>query len=362
MANGPLIDFSAPAGEKFKNFIFFDRPATNVSPSRKGFLSTLGDFMTSSGLALQGDVDRAEAFKRGRRQESLRAQEAFQERLRQQSEQDFISTLPEEQQQLARITGASPIAQARLQELISPKKPGLGDVLSALALPEDSRAAFLQSLSAGPESQFEVIPGKKGDLEIRETALAEGRRKGEIKAAEEKAVAEKKTTEALKGTRRMIESFSESREELQELFPNIGESNIEGLIERTGAGLFEKTGQLPKTTAFRNRLSVIANQQARDIEGGRVTDKDREVYANAMVDAMKFPDESNIVLASEALRDMQDKGANIDPVLDEFDNSPIDLLRNISANVRPSLEQEEITEENTFTTPSGISFTFEEVK
>lgn len=373
MANGRRQD---PSGIEF---LFGSRGQLDpnkgeVTPGRAGFLSALGDFMTSSGLALQGDVEAAERFKKGRSQERSSAEQKFQESLarRQQIQEDSLqriafedyinkSDLSDKQKQAARVLG--PEAGAALVAKQQFDKASPVDAFFISQLPPDQRAQFAQQQLGvpplSPEAQFEMTLGKKGQPEIRETAKAEGTRKGEIKAAEEETVTEKKVSKALKGTERFIKGFSDSFAELEEKFPNIGQSGPEGLIERTGASLLEKTGQLPKTTAFLNRVDVLANQQARDVEGGRVTDKDREVYSDAMANAVKFPSETNVILVAEALRDMQDKGGNIDGIINEFAASNVDILNQIASQFgAKSIEDVG----NVLETPSGISFTFEEVK
>ena len=66
------------------------------------------------------------------------------------------------------------------------------------------------------------------------------------------------------------------------------------------------------------RTRVLANAQARNVEGGRVTDADREVYADAMANALGGPTEENIILAADAILDMKDKGGNISGLLDDL--------------------------------------------
>ena len=154
--------------------------------------------------------------------------------------------------------------------------------------------------------------------------------------AQEKLMKDKAGAEAsLEGTRDFIRSFSESRKEIIDSgFKNVGKANMTGLGERFGAGVVEKTGTLPKTTKFINRLKVIANQTAREVEGGRITDQDRKVYADAMANAVKFPDETNIGLVSDALKDLKNKGGNIDPILQEFESSGVDLFKAIVEETR----------------------------
>lgn len=198
----------------------------------------------------------------------------------------------------------------------------------------------LPGLQQVPIEQFREIP-----TEITETGAV----KKKIEPTPESLLLRKKEEEKIKGlvgaekrltgTKNFIRNFSESRNELiNSGFSDIGAANFQGLMSRVGATLQEKTGTLPKTTKFLNRLNVIANQSARDVEGGRVTDLDRQVYADAMANAIKFPDITNIGLVADSLIDLKNLGGNIEPVLNELRDSNQDLFINIANEVDNALK------------------------
>ena len=195
-----------------------------------------------------------------------------------------------------------------------------------------SQAEDAQIVSEEPP--IEYIPKGANKYGIMEYDIDDSKRKAWQKAQEKVMEDAASAEKSVIGTRDLIRSYSESRGELKESgFENVGKADAQGFIERTGAALVEKTGTLPKTTKYLNRKEVIANQAAKDVEGGRVTDQDRAIYANAMANAVKFPDETNIGLASSALLDLKRKGGNIDPVLNEFKNSGVDLFSGIAKEV-----------------------------
>jgi len=155
-------------------------------------------------------------------------------------------------------------------------------------------------------------------------------KKSAVELQEEKEAS--RTEKSLPGVRRFFRSFQESIEELEEAgFGSIQDATIEGSLQRVGATIQEKTGTLPKTEAFQSGLQVAANAQARLVEGGRVTDADRAIYAKALVSAIGRSSEANIRLAVEKLLSMKDKGGNIEPLLEEYRNSGIDLFEQIAS-------------------------------
>lgn len=186
----------------------------------------------------------------------------------------------------------------------------------------------------------QLIPDKFNSLGVATSYMnpvaEEAKNNLEIEKGIKKTEVENKAnaTNRISGTKNFIRNFSESRDEIiNSGLENIGKADMGGFGERIIAKVKEKTGTLPKTTAFINRIEVIANQSARDIEGGRVTDQDRSVYTKAMANAIKFPDDTNIKLTAESLVDMDLLGGDINPVLDEFRSSNVDIFNKIAKEV-----------------------------
>ena len=80
----------------------------------------------------------------------------------------------------------------------------------------------------------------------------------------------------------------------------------------------------------------MANQMARDVEGGRITDQDREIYADAFSNALESPTNTNIRLASESIISLADKGGDVTPILNSLSSTKSDLLNEISDQVYSS--------------------------
>lgn len=146
-----------------------------------------------------------------------------------------------------------------------------------------------------------------------------------------KQIEDKETTEkSTQSSSLFMRRFAESHGEVNEKFPGAGEATFKGKAKRWAAAISaEQLGTLPKTEAFLKRMKPIANAQARMVEGGRVTDQDRQVYAEAMVNAVTAPDESNIILAADAIVEFHNKGANIKPLLDDLTSQDIPITNEI---------------------------------
>lgn len=204
------------------------------------------------------------------------------------------------------------------------------------------------------KSQTVKTPFGTATIENVEDPTVEGTREGLKKAATEKTEISQKAKGQLANTKSFIKNFIESKTELETKFPNLGESNLKGFAQRIAAFATEKTGALPATTAFINNSEVVANQQARDIEGGRVTDKDRSVYAKAMANAIKFPTQTNIIAVSNALIQMKNKEANLSPILEEFKSSGVPFLKDVAKRVEDS--DKPIKSEDFKKTKSGVKY------
>ena len=68
---------------------------------------------------------------------------------------------------------------------------------------------------------------------------------------------------------------------------------------------------LPKSSAFISNIEVSANQMARTIEGGRVTDQDRAIYSKSLANSLTNPSAENTELLVISLRNLRNKGGDI---------------------------------------------------
>jgi len=109
---------------------------------------------------------------------------------------------------------------------------------------------------------------------------------------------------------RQLRLFDESQEEIETKIPRVGNEGFEGWLARAEASVRTSLDEFPITRALNIRAEIAANQQARDIEGGRVTDADRKIYAMGMANAMREPTMTNAVLAAESIEDLMDKYGN----------------------------------------------------
>ena len=121
------------------------------------------------------------------------------------------------------------------------------------------------------------------------------------------------------GTLRVLQQLNRMETELSEMFPDIGDVGFSGFVTRKKAEIANAVDELPETKAFQIRIKPMANKMARDIEGGRVTDQDRKIYADSFANALLEPSETNTRLASESIITLIDKlgedKSNITPML-----------------------------------------------
>jgi hypothetical protein len=128
--------------------------------------------------------------------------------------------------------------------------------------------------------------------------------------------------------------FSRSYKELTDKYPDIGEKGWESAMLRFKVRNIDvPLDELPETKAFVTELQPRANQQARTIEGGRVTDNDRKIYADAYPNAILHPTGTNIRLMSNKLLDMDAKGGNIGMVMKDLLTSPVPIDKKIALQV-----------------------------
>jgi hypothetical protein len=135
--------------------------------------------------------------------------------------------------------------------------------------------------------------------------------------------------EDIEKTGNFVEQFGRSYNELKSSYPNIGDVGFGGLISRISAKVGTKLDQYPETQAFLRELLPLANKMARTIEGGRVTDQDRKVYADSLANTVSNPSSTNIRLVSNKLRQLKDKGGDITDVMRQLKESDIDVLQKI---------------------------------
>jgi hypothetical protein len=157
---------------------------------------------------------------------------------------------------------------------------------------------------------------------------------GKDKAADKRAEDQYSQEKQLSGTGRFLQQFGRSWEELKGAYgKEIGEKGYSGWATRGLAKVNTALDNHPETKAFLQELEPIANQMARDIEGGKITDKDRDIYAKSFANTVKNPSATNVRLASNNLLKMRDKGGNIESVLNELRNSDIDIMQSIALEV-----------------------------
>ena len=139
---------------------------------------------------------------------------------------------------------------------------------------------------------------------------------------------------------RFLEQFERTESEVNKKFKHVGDASLLGTVQRFGARRAEDLGLLPETRAFENNKLVLANQFARNVEGGRVTDQDRQVYADAMADVTTNPSKTNIRLASGSLLDLKDKGGDVSSVIKQLRASKSKVMNSIADEVEGKKKKE----------------------
>jgi hypothetical protein len=135
------------------------------------------------------------------------------------------------------------------------------------------------------------------------------------------------------GSMRFVNQFERSFDEIQSKIPGFGETGVVGKAKRIGAKVLESADMLPETKTLTIRLKPIANQMARDVEGGRVTDQDRKIYADSLANTLNAPSETNSRLVSEQLIGFADKGADISKNVTALAESKNKVLNQIYSQV-----------------------------
>lgn len=195
-----------------------------------------------------------------------------------------------------------------------------------------------------PENQGKVIDMANSLGEVKPTVRIGGDGKVSMTLSPSTKESPSATTaKELSETQNFIQQFGRAYDEQLKMFPEIGETGYVGWATRKGGKIANYFDQLPETKAFQVEKLPLANKMARTIEGGRVTDKDREVYANALADSLEHPTETNIRLVSNSLSKLYQKGGDIAQHLAEFNSSNIDIFSKVVASVlkdNPKLKEE----------------------
>lgn len=157
---------------------------------------------------------------------------------------------------------------------------------------------------------------------------------------------EQRTVNKLVGeTEGFIRQFERSYDELNKAYPNIGAKGFGGYTSRVIAGAGEKFGYFPETSTFLKEILPKANAMARTIEGGRITNEDRTIYADSFANALSSPNETNIRLMSNSLIEAQRKGGNISPILDIMQTSDNQVIQGILNQVTQRIETQQPTQQ-----------------
>lgn len=172
-------------------------------------------------------------------------------------------------------------------------------------------------------------PAPTAEREAQIAGRAEGIKALEKGMVENLAAAQKSAP----GTYRFLQQYSRSLDELKKFDPDIEKLGIEGKVSRLKATIANSLDQLPETKTLMIQIQPLANGIAREIEGGRVTDQDRAIYANAFANALANPGATNSRLASAPLVDALDKGADVVPVLKQMAAQENDVFDDILNNV-----------------------------
>jgi len=163
-------------------------------------------------------------------------------------------------------------------------------------------------------------------------------------AAEEQAKVDTKNRQKVQtaentsaGTNRFMQQFQRSYDELKAFDPEVDKVGVGGYLSRTGAKIAEHLDELPETKALKIQVLPLANGMAREIEGGRVTDSDRKIYADSFASAINFPTVTNVRNMSTQLIGLIDKGGNengkISNQLRELAKSDSDIFKRVIAQV-----------------------------
>jgi len=142
-----------------------------------------------------------------------------------------------------------------------------------------------------------------------------------------------KSQKTANGTYRFLQQYSRSRQELIAFDPEVEKEGLTGYINRKKASIAEHFDELPETRALTIQIKPMANKMARDIEGGRVTDQDRQIYADSFANALENPGTTNTRLASQSIVALIDNGGNVVPMLIQLSNANDSVMNGIISQV-----------------------------
>src|SRR3990167_753607 len=109
-----------------------------------------------------------------------------------------------------------------------------------------------------------------------------------------------------------IEGFEIAEQEIVDVMgPEALQTGPGGKLVRGLGSIANSIDLLPKSSAFIRNIEVSANQMARTIEGGRVTDQDRAIYSQSLANSLTNPSAENTELLVISLRNLRNKGGNI---------------------------------------------------
>lgn len=210
------------------------------------------------------------------------------------------------------------------------------DITSILNDESASQTPRLSDFFATQTTAFGVPKDLKSETGLRR----EGQINADIEVSKQVAAQEgKEKAKQIRGSQKQIkesslyfEQFGRSRKELSKI-PGIGNIGPSGKGARFLGFIGEKLDLFPETAVLLKDANVSANQQARSVEGGKITDQDRKIYADALVNALGGSDNENARLGSNALRRMHNDGGNIKPEVISLIESGEGPLQQIGAQV-----------------------------
>jgi len=208
-----------------------------------------------------------------------------------------------------------------------PKQGGGNNALMNMIL---AQSMLPQKLQTTKETELKYLP--------QEEAI-----KAEAKGQEKKALEEANVAfgakKQLTSSNRFVQQFERSYDELNKAVPGFSDVGTKGKMRRFGAGIKQFFGQLPETETFLVELKPMANQMARDVEGGKITDQDRQIYADAFANTLTHPTESNARLIANQLISLADKGADISKNMSAFSGSKNPVLQKVYSYVGEAFPQ-----------------------
>jgi len=191
-----------------------------------------------------------------------------------------------------------------VQDIIAAQKPNLENNIKASSVINQSQQP------GGMEQLIEQNPAGLRATEGGVTVEVPSSMSQKIKSAqakEKKAVA---AEEAAKGTYRFLQQFRRSYEELKAFDPSIGDVGFGGYVSKNAAKLATNLDMLPETKVLKADIQATAQEMASELEGGRITNQDRQIQADRFASALNFPTKANIRLMANSYIRLLDKGGD----------------------------------------------------